>query len=97
MLTAVQAGASGLARRINPDKFYVACRWPLGSYDFLRSASLHVLFRGKSAIARAVDWGPNVKTGRVADLSPGLLNFLGASTDDVVTVTVGIMTVTDTQ
>lgn len=33
-----------------------------------------------------VDWGPNEKTGRVSDLSPGLMKALGITTDDVVTV-----------
>jgi N-acetylmuramoyl-L-alanine amidase len=33
------------------------------------------------------DWGPHVDTGRVADLSPGLMKELGIDTDDEVEVT----------
>jgi hypothetical protein len=32
------------------------------------------------------DWGPNENTGRIADLSPGLMTDLGIETDDEVTV-----------
>jgi len=39
------------------------------------------------ATAKPVDWGPNLNTGRVADLSPGLAHFLHLGTDDVVEVT----------
>jgi len=80
VLTASQAGAYGLARRINPDKSYLACRWT-GQYPFLRTAAVHVSANGKSVVAHAVDWGPNVNTGRVADLSPGLAKALGLDTD----------------
>jgi hypothetical protein len=37
---------------------------------------------GKSVAACPADWGPNVATGRVADLSPGLAHALGLATDD---------------
>jgi hypothetical protein len=32
------------------------------------------------------DWGPHQDTGRVADLSPGLMEDLGIQTDDEVEV-----------
>ncbi len=90
VLTAAQAGgAHGLARRINPDKPYLACRWPTNRYDFLRGATIWVENpAGKKVAARAVDWGPNARTGRVADLSPGLARELGLDTDDTCAVTV---------
>lgn len=89
VLTADQAGAHGLARRINPDKFYLAARWPTDRYDFLRGALVWVENdAGKKRAAAAVDWGPNVNTGRVADLSPGLVKELGLDTNDRCTVTV---------
>ena len=37
-------------------------------------------------MALPADWGPNEKTGRVADLSPGLMEALGIDTDDEVEV-----------
>ena len=41
---------------------------------------------GRSIAAWPVDWGPNGKTRRLIDASPGLLKALGVSTDDAVTV-----------
>lgn len=85
-------GTSGLARRLNPFVHYVACRW---DYDITPKSMLasgeHVaLVRGlKSGVeltAFPADWGPNAATGRIADLSPGLLADLGLETDDEVEV-----------
>jgi len=42
---------------------------------------------GREMIAFPADWGPNEKTGRVADLSESLMEDLGITTDDEVTVT----------
>lgn len=81
------AGASGVGRRLDPDKFYVACRWDykVTTKTFLRTAVIHVtnLANGKTQIARAVDWGPDAKTGRAADLSLGLAKALGLDTNDI--------------
>lgn len=86
LLSAKEAGASGLGRRLDPDRFYVACRWnyKITSQSFLRTAVIRVtsLEDGSAQVARAVDWGPNSKTGRAADLSPGLAKALGLKTDD---------------
>lgn len=82
-------GTSGLARRLNPYVHYVACRW---DYDV---TSKEMLKSGKLALVRAggfelkafpADWGPNENTGRVADLSPSLMDDLGLTTDDEVEV-----------
>jgi hypothetical protein len=35
------------------------------------------------------DWGPNQSTGRIADLSPSLIQHLGIQTDDTVIVSLG--------
>lgn len=90
VLSPSQAGAPGLARRINPDKPYVACRWDTAEYPFLRDAVVHVRNPDSGAVAnaRAVDWGPNTRTGRAADLSPGLARQLGLDTNDLCEVTV---------
>ncbi len=86
LLSTEEAGASGLGRRLDPEKFYVACRWNYKTTTkaFLRTALIHVTnpVDGKMQIARAVDWGPNAKTGRAADLSPGLAKALGLDTND---------------
>lgn len=78
---------SGLARRLNPKQFYIACRW---NYIETPKAFLrHELVRVENprthafAFADPVDWGPNDDTDRVADLSPGLAELLGLQTDDV--------------
>ena len=89
--TPAEAGFPGLARRLNPDMFYIACRWEQirTHRRFLQKAEIIVEANGKSAKARAVDFGPGIMT-RVADLSPGLAKFLGLNTDDEVVVRIPI-------
>jgi hypothetical protein len=83
---------SGLGRRLNPNKFYFACRWNYSDTpkEFLRRSLACVKNpqNGRTADARPVDWGPHESTGRVADLSPGLAAALGLNTDDVVSITI---------
>jgi len=83
-------GTTGLARRLNPYTHYVACRW---NYDVTpKSAMLQdvALVRAtKTGIAMKAfpaDWGPHKDTGRVADISPSLMEDLGIETDDEVEV-----------
>ncbi len=85
-------GTTGLARRLNPAFNYLACRWDYSVTppNFLRQSSITVSANGRSVAARAVDWGPNIATGRVADLSPGLAHALGVNTDDSCTVIIPI-------
>ena len=83
-------GTTGLARRLNPGIFYVACRWDYNvtSKTMLASPSRQALVRanGKEFLAWPADWGPNESTGRVADLSPALMEALDLQTDDEVEV-----------
>ena len=86
-------GTTGLARRLSPDVFYLACRW---NYDItsklmLRDSGYMALVTAKktgiSRLAHPADWGPHEEqTGRAADLSPALAESLGVGTDDQVTV-----------
>jgi N-acetylmuramoyl-L-alanine amidase len=83
-------GTTGLARRLDPETFYIACRW---NYDKTSKEDLLNLMvvveapkTGKRCLAYPADWGPNENTGRLADLSPGLMEALGIGTDDEVTV-----------
>jgi hypothetical protein len=85
-------GTTGLARRLNSDTYYIACRW---DYDVTPPSYLRRIMvtvsnpaNGKSAQAKPMDKGPAEWTGRVADLSPGLAAFLGLETDDLVEVTI---------
>ena len=84
-------GSSGLARRLNPYVHYVACRWDYDktSRDMLtdKVALVRVPATGIALTAFPADWGPHENTGRVADLSPGLMTDLGIETDDVVEIT----------
>ncbi len=77
---------SGLARRLKPDAKYLACRWDYAvtPKSFLKTIKVKVSKAdGAPAIeARPVDWGPNIGTGRVADLSPGLAAALGLNTNN---------------
>jgi hypothetical protein len=83
---------TGLARRLNPNVNYIACRW---DYDVTPKtmlaesgdrAMVRALATGREALAFPADWGPHGDTDRVADLSPGLCEVLGIETDDEVEV-----------
>lgn len=95
------AGTTGLARRLNPDAFYLAMRWHYGAENGIpgdilpgwtreqvRRAAFKVSANGKSIIAQAADWGPDLDphdaaaAERVADLSPGIFAALSLDTDD---------------
>jgi hypothetical protein len=91
-LPASPPGTSGLGRRLNPDRYYFACRWNYADTpkEFLRRALARVENpqNGRTVDARPVDWGPHPSTGRVADLSPGLAAALGLNTEDIVRITI---------
>jgi hypothetical protein len=91
-------GITGLGRRLDPDKYYFACRWNYNDTprEFLKRALARVEnpANGHAVNARPVDWGPNISTGRVADLSPGLAAALGLTTDDVVRITISALRAT---
>ena len=89
-LPAQPPGTTGLARRLDPDVFYVACRW-----DYAVTPKCMLVREDQQARVRAgdrellawpADWGPNQNTNRVADISPGLMAALGLETDDTVEV-----------
>lgn len=81
-------GTTGLARRLDPSKYYLACRWnySVTPKSWLRVNKVSVSANGKTIDAQPIDWGPASSTGRVCDLSPGLANALSLKTDDVCTV-----------
>ena len=83
-------GTTGLARRLNPNVHYIACRWDydVTSRDVLKRNLAWVESKktGYGMVAFPADWGPHEDTGRVADLSPSLLNDLKLETDDEVIV-----------
>jgi hypothetical protein len=88
-------GTRGLGRRLDPDKYYFACRWNYNDTpkEFLKRALARVEnpLNGRAVDARPADWGPHPSTGRVADLSPGLAAALGLNTDDVVRITISAL------
>jgi len=84
---------TGLARRMDPDVFFLACRWDydVTSKDMLaNSGQMALVTNTKTGVARLAhpaDWGPHeAETGRAADLSEALARSLGVSTDDQVSV-----------
>jgi N-acetylmuramoyl-L-alanine amidase len=85
-------GTTGLARRLDPEQFYVACRWDYNAPDqsktdlLKHTAMVHSPKTGLQIECYPADWGPHVDTGRVADISPGLMEALGIETDDEVEV-----------
>ena len=96
-------GAHGdaLFRQLNPDSLYFACRFDYTETSKSYLKTIHGIIKnprtGQSAIARPVDWGPNAKTGRVADLSPGLAAKIGLNTDDTVEVSIPLPAAGPTQ
>jgi len=53
---------------------------------WLKRNPVTVSANGHSVKAWAVDWGPNSRTGRIVDMSPGLAEALEVRTDQKVTV-----------
>jgi N-acetylmuramoyl-L-alanine amidase len=81
-------GTTGLARRLDPEQFYIACRWNYDTHPKTTLCGMVVKVRANDREIEAwcADWGPHVDTGRVADISPGLMQALGIETDDEVEV-----------
>jgi len=85
-------GTTGLARRLDPRVPYIAMRWDYDVYPKAALASMELVAlvtapkTGRSFMAWPSDWGPHVDTGRIADISPGLMTALGIQTDDEVEV-----------
>jgi hypothetical protein len=66
-------------------------RWDYDQFskDVLASDAMAIVrapATGKVFLAHPADWGPHTDTGRVADISPGLMDALGVDTDDEVDV-----------
>jgi hypothetical protein len=82
---------TGLARRLNPDAFYIAMRWD--DHGVVRELARRAIFRltnpktlHPALFAQAADFGPATRTNRLVDMSPGAAKALGLTTDDEVTV-----------
>ncbi len=60
------------------------------SRAWLRNNRVRVSANGQAYLVLPVDFGPNGRTDRVADLSPGLAAALGVKTDDEVTVEIEV-------
>jgi hypothetical protein len=84
---------TGLARRLNPSVPFIAMRWDYDVFPKTMLASMeHVALvkaskTGRQFRAWPADWGPHQDTDRVADISLGLMEYLGIETDDDVEVT----------
>jgi hypothetical protein len=85
-------GTSGLARRLNPSVPFLAVRWNYDEFPKAMLASMDYVAlvtapeTGRSFRAWPADWGPHEDTGRVADISSGLMEYLGIDTDAEVEV-----------
>ena len=86
------SGTTGLARRLDPNVPYIAMRWDYDVYPKAALASMDYAAlvtaqkTGRSFLAWPADWGRMSDTGRIADISPGLMTALGIQTDDEVIV-----------
>ena len=86
-------GTSGLARRLNPSVPFLAVRWNYDVYPktMLASGDYRALVLDRAPVARSAR-GRQIgdrseETGRVADISSGLMEYLGIETDDEVEIT----------
>ncbi len=85
-LTLQPPATTGLARRLNPDAFYLAMRWE--DYGIDRETARRATFKitnpknNEFRYAQGSDFGPADWTNRVADLSPGIATALGLETDE---------------
>src|SRR5229473_1937354 len=79
---------TGLARRLNPDASYIACRWDYAATpkDYLRQHKVKVTANDVTQDAQPVDFGPDPSTARAIDLSPALAKALKLKTDDMCSV-----------
>lgn len=81
---------TGLARRLDPDAFYIAMRW--AQLGIGRSAARRSIFRlsnpanNKRIFAQGADYGPAAWTNRECDMSEGCAFALDLNTDDTVEV-----------
>lgn len=85
-------GTTGLARRLCPNVPYLAIRFDYDEYPKAMLASMDYMAlvsapaSGRQMLAWPADWGPHESTGRIADLSPGLMTYLQIETDAEVIV-----------
>jgi N-acetylmuramoyl-L-alanine amidase len=90
-LSSQPPGTTGLARRLDPARPYIACRWnydEVSKEQLLQTVALvRATKTGKAYPAYPADWGPHQDTDRIADISPGLMTALGIETDDEVEIT----------
>jgi hypothetical protein len=86
-------GTTGLARRLDPEVNYFALRFDYAVYPKEMLASGHYMAvimapsTGRQYRAWPADWGPNEATGRICDISQGLMTTLGIETDDDIEIT----------
>ena len=73
------------------EKKYCAMRWDYGpnrkngvKYWKKQTIKITAEKNGRSTICKPVDWGPHIKTGRIIDVSPLILQELKINTDDYV-------------
>ena len=78
---------AGLARRLVVEAAYCACRW---DYKVTPKVTLRWTMVRVERVDRPeavayvypIDWGPNIDTGRIIDLSPSVFNLLELKEDE---------------
>jgi N-acetylmuramoyl-L-alanine amidase len=86
----LEGATEALGRNLDPDADYIAMRWDYSQTPREQLLSELALVRAPKTnlefYAYPADWGPADWTGRVADISPGLMEKLEIATDDTVQV-----------
>lgn len=76
---------TGLARRLDPQEFYIAMRWDYSEIPKADLVRTICLVRSPDTClafwARPADWGPHSDTNRICDISAGLMESLEVETD----------------
>jgi len=87
-----------LARSLEPDEFYCAIRMLYNVIPGMTVEEGKQIYRdhlqvkvtnlknARTVLCKIVDWGPDTRTGRTIDLSPGAMKALGVRTDDEVEI-----------
>jgi hypothetical protein len=82
----LDGATEALGRALDPEEYYIAMRWDydeISKEDLLKTICLvRAPSTSRSFWARPSDWGPHQDTGRLCDISPGLMDALGVETDD---------------
>lgn len=81
--------AEGTSQRLRTNGYYIALRY---DKDQPREIGQHIMYKvenpktGQWVSCSLVDFGPRQSTGRICDVSPGVMQSLRMQTDDIANI-----------